>query len=314
MHEQTGLRDAFLQSLPDGQRDAWAAIEGLEEALADVTTTSAAAWLSVRLSPGAFVQCLAARWPADLAPGRDFSVLNTADLYLAAACLHHIPQALQAFEQHCIRQVPAMLSYLRPSPTLVGDIQQQLREKLFTAPVGSRPKIADYSGRAALVSWVRSAAVRAAIDLLRGEKQQRQGVFEEEGTALLDAAPSQWLGSGATDAAQALLKGQHRDVVRQAFLTALASLAQPERNLLRYYYLEGLSVDQIAGLYQIHRATLFRKLEAVRNEIKQAVRAALSQRLRISLHEAESLVDLMLSQIDLSMSSVLDPEADKSGG
>lgn len=103
------------------------------------------------------------------------------DLYLAAACVHVCPGVVEVFEQHCIRHVPSFLSYLNQGPDFVAEVQQILREKLLTAPEEQLPKLADDSGRGALLMWVRAAAIRTALHQAnRAEVRKRISAEEEE--------------------------------------------------------------------------------------------------------------------------------------
>ncbi|MFY0535383.1 hypothetical protein [Nannocystis pusilla] len=54
----------------------------------------------------------------------------------------------------------------------------------------------------------------------------------------------------------------------------MAELDEQARNLLRQHLLDGLSIDQIAGLQRVHRATAARRLVRVREDLAQRTRAA----------------------------------------
>src|SRR5689334_10395795 len=101
---------------------------------------------------GARAQTAKAAWPGFDLPLEVFlpvleradpSGLHDADLYLACACAQRVDGALAAFERAFLSQVPLFLKRMRPSPQLVDDVQQLLRQKLF---VGAAPKIAEYTG------------------------------------------------------------------------------------------------------------------------------------------------------------------------
>ena len=66
--------------------------------------------------------------------------------------------------------IDTALTRLGREPMFVDEVRQVLRTKLLVGD-GAPPKIADYSGRGPLDGWVRAAAVRAAIDLKRREKE-----------------------------------------------------------------------------------------------------------------------------------------------
>src|SRR4051812_24216026 len=75
------------------------------------------------------------------------------DLYLACACARGNPAALRMFDEH-------LLSAIEPD-----EVRQIVSTKLLVAEPGKLPKIAEYSGRGALRTWLRIVATRTALDL-----------------------------------------------------------------------------------------------------------------------------------------------------
>ena len=63
---------------------------------------------------------------------------------------------------------------------------------------------------------------------------------------------------------------------------ALAALAPRDRLRLAYYYVEGLTLAQIGKLLAEHEATVSRKLERTRREIRKQVEAALRREKKLS--------------------------------
>jgi RNA polymerase sigma-70 factor (ECF subfamily) len=85
----------------------------------------------------------------------------------------------------------------------------------------------------------------------------------------------------------------------------MAALPARDRNVLRLVYGEGLSVEQVAVLYQVHRVSVSRWLGATRRELLEQTRARLRERLRLDDAEMASLTRLCLSQIDVSLDRIL---------
>src|SRR5262249_12507693 len=108
------------------------------------------------------------------------AALHGSDLYLACACASGDEQALAAFERRYIAEVPAFLARTGPSASLIGDVRQRLRERLFVAVDGKRTKICEYSGRGPLASWLRVVALRAAANLRRSDRDH-QPLDDESG-------------------------------------------------------------------------------------------------------------------------------------
>src|SRR6185436_8511874 len=57
---------------------------------------------------------------------------------------------------------------------------------------------------------------------------------------------------------QSLMKDVYRKSFKQAFEEALAALSIHDRLLLRQHFLDGLSIDRMAALHDVHRATAAR--------------------------------------------------------
>lgn len=302
------LINEFLAALPELARTAWSSVPGLEEKLAMLATASQAAWPNIELNLVEYMHYVAARCPAGQPPDPDFSHLNGPDLYLAAACVARSRTALVAFDRHYLRHVPNMLAYLKPSSDLVEEVQQQLRCRLLTAPSGEQPRLSEYAGRGALLMWLRSAAVRTALNILDRAENRNSVEWTEENDGLQRIEAKH--GGGSTDVEQALTKERYREVVREAFLAALGGLPREQRNLLRLYYLDGRSMEEIGTIYKAHKATISRRMEEARIAVLDSVRGQLRNRLKVSVCEIDSLVKLIASQIDVSLSDVLRSSAE----
>jgi RNA polymerase sigma-70 factor (ECF subfamily) len=93
--------------------------------------------------------------------------------------------------------------------------------------------------------------------------------------------------------------------VRGAFATALADLPRRERTILRQYHVDGLSIDELARLHGIHRATSARWIAAARADLVQRVRGHLRAALSLDDRELDSVIGLVRSRLDLSLSRLL---------
>lgn len=228
--------------------------------------------------------------------------LHGEDLYLAAACAHGEPTALTAFDARYLQKVPAFLARMRPSSTIVDEVQQQLRVRLLVASDDHAvPRIAEYGGRGTLDSWLRVAAVRLAIDLLR---QSDVALAPPPGDNDRDAEPllDQLRGD---DIELHLLREQHRAAVNQALRVGFESLSAEQRNLLRLNYRDGRSIDEIGALLRAHRATVARWIAAAREQVLIATRQELGRALALPDGDLDSVIRALGSQLHLSMSRVL---------
>jgi RNA polymerase sigma-70 factor (ECF subfamily) len=230
-----------------------------------------------------------ARWVEERrSPETDLDGVHTRDLYLACACSRGDATALGAFDTAYARTIDAALASLRMRDEHGDDVRQRLRTKLF---VGAQPKIGGYRGGGELGAWVRAAAIREALDLRRS---QRHDIPTEDPLAAIDAVP-------LADPALAALKQQYRVPMKAAFVAALAELPKADRALLRYKYSDGATLDELAQIQRVHRATIARKLRELRDQLAERTRAHLMAELRVDASDAESIIRLVQSQLAASL-------------
>lgn len=295
MSNAHSLTSPFLRALTLEQRVHWerSAIN-LDSALWELYHRSHGLWPQISLDPVVFVAFLAARWPVDKDPDPTFSALNTVDLFLVCGCLEGHGDALLLFTQRYLDQVPAMTARLAMSDIVRDELQDQLREK-FLAPQSGRSKLAEYSGRGALQVWVRVTAVRTALKLLdRAENRNR---VDCEADAL-----SPW---SIDHPELANIKDLDRSLFQGALREAIAGLNIELRNVLRLHYLDGMKQTAIARLLKLSTATVSRQLKEAREQIIQRVRHRLTAQLSLSESDMATLAELVSSQLDLSLSRIL---------
>ena len=78
-----------------------------------------------------------------------------------------------------------------------------------------------------------------------------------------------------------------------------------ERNLLKQSVLFGATVDDLGALYKVHRATAARWIAAAREHLVEETRQRMIAHLRIGPAEYDSILELIHSQLDVSVSRVL---------
>ena len=86
-----------------------------------------------------------------------------------------------------------------------------------------------------------------------------------------------------------------------------------ERSLLRMSLIDGLSIDEIAPMYQVHRATVARWLEAARERLAAVTRSRLAQALKLEPDAVDSLLASVQNGFDLSLSQALSSQVDSEG-
>jgi len=285
-------RSALLLLHLDGaRRDEVAAIGNLEATLAEQHTAAAATWPTVAVSEARYLEHLARRVreravePAE----RVIATMPAADLYLAAACADGDAAAMAVFRDVLVPTLRQALGKLgMPAPTIDETVQRVL--VMIFVGEGGPPQISGYGGRGTLRSWLRSIGVRTGRRLMGLEHGPASS---DDELAVLPAA--------VNDPELELLRARFRDLVRAAFAAAFAQLTERQRNVLRQYHIDGLTIDQLATLYGVNRATTARWVAGARLAVVAATRAMLVDRFGVSASEVDSIIRLVRSQLEVSI-------------
>jgi len=292
------LTSLFAAHAPASARAAPA--DALSRALESLIERGRSAWPQHRVSPESIVRHAAGKLPADTG-GADIPAalesLHAEDLHLAVACVEGSATALQEFDRRYLAAgaLRAALGRINPSAAFADDVRQLLREKLFVGSAGREPRIAEYSGRGALASWVRVVAMRTALDL----RPQAARETQDDG-AEIDAAAA-----ATVEPELKYLKEKYGKPFQEAVSDAFAALDDEQANLLRLQLVDGLRTAQIATLFGVDRSTVKRRLAACRDHLLDETRKRLMAKLGISPAEFESLAGLVQSQLNVSIERLL---------
>jgi RNA polymerase sigma-70 factor (ECF subfamily) len=226
----------------------------------------------------------------DADPSGDYA----ADLALARAASAGDPQAIDTLERGPLRQIGDFVARIDPAPAFAEEVRQAVREKLLVGPAPGQPgRLAEYAGTGPLGGWIRVVAVRVALDMKRAAGQDRAADADRVAQMVVDVA---------LDPEMRLFRERHQGPFQQALGEALSSLSPRERNLLRLHFAEGATLEQLATSYQVHRATVARWLATARQAVMERVAGRLGESMGMSAGEVESVVRLLGSQIDISLS------------
>ena len=247
-------------------------------------------------------------WPAVTLPFETFRAYGAAqnasepsaiahldELFLACACGAGNERALAILEDRYLIPARGCLQRLDPRPEFIDDVLQELRAKLL---LGDDPRIRRYGGRGPLLAWLRVAATRTAIDLLRAAK----AAPADSATTTIEDLPQADLGPEVQ-----LLREAYRDLFNEALAATMRALSVEDRHLLRRHLVDHLTLEEIARPYRLHPASIARRLASLREEIAESVR----QRLAAG-HLAdggstslESVAQAIRSEVHLSMTALL---------
>lgn len=290
------LVKTFLAARRQSQVLDQVTMASLEQHLREVIAVAQTAWPEIMLSSEVFVRHLAAQMGDTDMSSEFLRTVHAADLYLACACAHCIPRALETFEKNFLSRVAAFLARSEQSRETVDEICQVLREKLFISTPHTRARIADYSGQGTLKNWLRVTARRTAISLHRMAKEHQTQPLDESIAEALSATESPEL---------ACIKQRYHVQLKDAFQSVLTTFSDEERNLLRLHLVAGLTLEQIARLFGVHPSTIMRRLEKLQTHLMRETIRRLKIHLRLDAQDLESLFALVRSQLDLSLSRIL---------
>lgn len=210
------------------------------------------------------------------------------DLFLATAALQGDPAA-QAEALSLLRAGRAAAARLvQGDDALLDDVEQDVARHVLAGP---SPKLAEYTAQGPLASWLRAALVRTTLNTLESRGRE---IPEEHVEDLLERQ-----GGVAT------LRPSDAVVVREELRSALGSLEVRQRTLLRLHHLEGLSLERLGTMFQVHRATVARWLADARAAVLDRTRAALAARLHLTPEELESLLSSVRSDLEQSFQALL---------
>lgn len=275
-----------MAQLEVSRQEGISGLANLAQLLDDQYATARAAWPGIEVSRERYVEQLAARInarstePAD----RVLSTMPAADLYLAIACADNNDAALAAFRDGFLPSLRQALGKLALSPATIDETVQRVLVMLFVDG-----QINGYGGKGTLRSWLRSIGVRTGRRLAGGDQDV---VSEDE----LDGLPA-----AVADPELEMLRARYSEQVRLAFAAAFAELTERERNVLRQYHIDGLTIDQLAALYQVNRATTARWVAGARLAIVAKTRNQLVDRYGIAAAEVDSIIRLVRSQLAVSV-------------
>jgi RNA polymerase sigma-70 factor (ECF subfamily) len=285
---------AFWSNLPGAE--ALRRRPGIDASVDEKLRRAQLAWPEARTDRDRF----AAHWARQLAqaadPARAFDQLHVEDLYLAFGCAEGDPHAMGELRKRLSPAVTPVIRQVDPSDAFFDEVQQQLLERLLVSVDGRPPRIAGFAGRTSLENWLRAVALRIALNLRRTHRRVPEIAV---GEALLEfAAP-------ARDPHLDHLRARYGGEIATALRDAIASLSSQERNVLKLHFVDGLSLNQIAAVYQVNKSSVSRWLGRARGSVLDAACRDLETRLGVPQDEFRSMIRALKSQVDLSLTTAL---------
>jgi RNA polymerase sigma-70 factor, ECF subfamily len=268
----------FLGAVGHELRKRLPPAESLGPILSGIEARGRAAWPDFAVAPEPLMRQLGAQLPARGDPTTTLKSTRADDLYLACACAQGVSAAVRHLDERVLARVPRAIARVRDEPGFIEDVLQEVRRLLLVGEGAKPPVIAQYGGRGPLVHWLRVVACGTAVDHQRrtDRLERHPRTFDEEHTF--------------EDPELEFLRKRYRDDFQAAFRDAWDALGSSERGLLRWHYRNSMSIDALATVYRVHRATAARKLARARSHLLDGIRRSFGDRLHLSPTELDSLI------------------------
>jgi len=207
-----------------------------------------------------------------------FDSLRLYDLALACAC----SDGNEAAWEHFMKEYRPEL--YRAACAIAGDSQgRELADSLYAQLYGlgerdgQRRSLFEYfHGRSKLGTWLRAVLAQRHVDELR--RARRTDSLDE--TA--EGDPPRELPDPATFEAPDSERAQYLEILQAELTLALSALPARDRLRLSCYYIRELTLAQIGRMLGEHEATVSRKLDRLRRDLRDQVDRALRVKKRLS--------------------------------
>jgi RNA polymerase sigma-70 factor (ECF subfamily) len=219
--------------------------------------------------------------------------LHGPDLFVAVACGLGDDVAISTVVNDVLPRARAAIAKIDSSSDFVDEMHQRVLKEILVGDQGVRPRLEGYRGTGPLTAWVKTVAMRQAMKA----RNDRPPLADTD--ALTHAAAAQ------QSPELVFFQAQHRAAFNAIFAEAFGALEIRERNVLRHKYLDGLTVQQIGALYQVHHSTIVRLLKRTEQQLFEQVRSALRKKLSLSQGQLDSAVDALVSGLHQSLARVL---------
>ncbi|MCP4444590.1 MAG: sigma-70 family RNA polymerase sigma factor [Myxococcales bacterium] len=251
-------------------------------------------------SEAEFLRYVATRLPGFRPAEQEVAAVHTADLLLARGCALGVATAVASFETDLLGLVSAAARKLSMTSAQADELRQQVRMKLLVVRGdGIASKIGNYAGTGALRSWVYATGLRTGLNELRRIGRAPVPAGDEQ---LLVAMPDK-----NDDQQLQYMKELYRSAFRDAFKNSIGELEDRLANVLRHYYLDEMTLEDIGSLYRVHKTTVMRWVNKAHAELEVKTKSRMIAHLQLSASEVESVLRLIQSGIQLGLASVLAP-------
>lgn len=200
--------------------------------------------------------------------------LHLEDLALACACAAGCESAWEHFfatYRQYLYSAAAAITRRPASDAYAREFADSLYATLYgrETTIGRVSLFNHFHGRSKLSTWLRAVLAQRYIDVLRQEKRL-ESLEDDDGSekVLPPKLHSHWQPADPS-------RSRYLHLLADALKRAISSLNELDRTRLISYYLKDLTLAEIGKTLSEHEATVSRKLDRVRHELKEKVIAIL---------------------------------------
>ena len=226
-------------------------------------------------------QRFAAASPAASILEKYLDTLNLADLALAIACGAGNSAAwdffVANFRPELYRAARAIIGGSGGGSDAVESGARELADSLYAdlyglrESQGQRKSLFDYfHGRSKLTTWLRAILAQRHVDQFR--RTRRLDPLDDSGSEDSSQLLARATAANFTPDTE---REKYLAILQAVLLAALGALVPRDRLRLAYYYANDLTLAQIGKLLGEHEATVSRKLDRTRNDLRQRVERVL---------------------------------------
>jgi RNA polymerase sigma-70 factor (ECF subfamily) len=233
--------------------------------------------------------------------------LHAADLALACACSEGNAAAWDFF---MARYRPELY---RAGRAIAGEgAGRELADSLYAELYGlrevegQRKSLFDYFlGRSKLTTWLHAILAQRHVDGIRRARRTEPLEKGEAGERIYTTQQSPSENSAASSPDPE--RNRFLAILQAALTAALDALEPRDRLRLAYYYVEGATLAEIGRLVGEHEATVSRKLDRTRREIRKRVEGALRQEKKLSAAQLQLCYEYAQEEWPFDLTRALSP-------
>lgn len=225
--------------------------------------------------------------------------LHIEDLALACACSRGVDRAWEHFMTE-FRPVLYRAAAAVAGPDAGRELADSIYAELYGLEErgGLRRSLFDYfHGRSSLATWLRSVLAQRAVDGARARRREAPLPDDESAVPALPAS--------APDPD----RPRYLAMLHAALVGVLQALEPRDRLRLAMYYTQGLTLAETGRVLGEHEATVSRKLERTRRDVRQGVERQLRERDHLTTDEVALCFDYALGDWPFDLRKAL-PQPD----